>query len=108
MRAQLQALSPLVPIREINFLRFSKKLAEGVWVVVDVSVDEFIHGRDPSDDQQDSFMSCRKLPSGCVIQEFSNGQSKVYLDRSSIYISLYIYTLVRMTIKDHVRENINR
>ncbi|KAK3194238.1 hypothetical protein Dsin_025548 [Dipteronia sinensis] len=39
MHAELQVLSPLVPVREVNFLRFCKQHAEGVWVVVNVSVD---------------------------------------------------------------------
>ncbi|KQJ96496.1 hypothetical protein BRADI_3g23365v3 [Brachypodium distachyon] len=39
MKAELQVLSPLVPIREVIFLMFCKQLAEGAWAVVDVSID---------------------------------------------------------------------
>ena len=39
MHAELQVLSPLVPVREVNFLRFCKQHAEGLWAVVDVSID---------------------------------------------------------------------
>ncbi|KAJ6390872.1 hypothetical protein OIU77_024975 [Salix suchowensis] len=39
MHAELQVLTPLVPVREVNFLRFCKQHAEGVWAVVDVSID---------------------------------------------------------------------
>lgn len=91
MRAELQALSPLVPIREVNFLRFCKKLAEGVWVVADVSIDGIIHAN-PSD-ETNSFKTCRKLPSGCVIQGFPNGQSKVY-----IYILIDILLIIDLLI----------
>ncbi|KAF6155062.1 hypothetical protein GIB67_035809, partial [Kingdonia uniflora] len=39
MHGELQVLSPLAPIREVNFLRFYKQHVEGDWAVVDVSVD---------------------------------------------------------------------
>ncbi|XP_030457367.2 homeobox-leucine zipper protein ANTHOCYANINLESS 2 [Syzygium oleosum] len=73
MHAELQVLSPLVPVREVTFLRFCKQHAEGVWAVVDVSVDAIREtpGGAPS------FPSCRRLPSGCVVQDMPNGYSKV-------------------------------
>lgn len=67
MTAEYQVPSPLVPTRESFFLRYSKKHAEGMWTVVDVSLD---HLRGQS-------MRCRRRPSGCVIQECQNGYSKV-------------------------------
>ncbi|KAF3684968.1 Homeobox-leucine zipper protein ANTHOCYANINLESS 2 [Capsicum annuum] len=72
MHAELQVLSPLVPIREVNFLRFCKQHAEGVWAVVDVSIDTI---RETS--AAPTFQSCRRLPSGCVVQDMPNGYSKV-------------------------------
>ncbi|GLT77589.1 hypothetical protein SLA2020_491580 [Shorea laevis] len=69
MRAELQVLSPLVPVREVSFLRFCKQHAEGVWAVVDVSIRET--------SGSPSFMNCRRLPSGCVVQDMPNGYSKV-------------------------------
>lgn len=71
MLAELQMLSPLVPVRPLKFLRFSKQHAEGVWAVVDVSVD--IH-------QDASSMNCRRLPSGFIVQDMPNGYSKVNID----------------------------
>ncbi|KAK9138216.1 hypothetical protein Sjap_008810 [Stephania japonica] len=62
MRAELQVLSPLVPIREVNFLRFCKQHAEGVWAVVDVSIDADRDASNPS-----NFLTCRRLPSGCKV-----------------------------------------
>jgi len=72
MLAELQLLSPLVPTRQMSLLRFCKQHAEGVWVVVDVSIDLIRNGSSshPS-------MSCRRLPSGVVIQDMPNGLSKV-------------------------------
>ncbi|MBA0669609.1 hypothetical protein Goklo_029824, partial [Gossypium klotzschianum] len=72
MHAELQVLSPLVPVREVNFLRFCKQHAEGVWAVVDVSIDTIRETSGAS-----SFVNCRRLPSGCVVQDMPNGYSKV-------------------------------
>lgn len=74
MHAELQVLSPLVPVREVNFLRFCKQHAEGVWAVVDVSVDAM---RETPTGGGSSFGNCRRLPSGCVVQDMPNGYSKV-------------------------------
>lgn len=77
MQAELQVLSPLVPIREVTFLRFCKQLAESAWAVVDVSVDGL---------QMDQCLTtnskCRRLPSGCVLQDTPNG-CKVHHSNSS-------------------------
>lgn len=73
MHAELQVLSPLVPVRDVSFLRFCKQLSEGAWAIVDVSIDG-IRGN-PSAPQ--AKMTCRRLPSGCVVQDMPNGYSKV-------------------------------
>ncbi|KAL6495114.1 Homeobox-leucine zipper protein ANTHOCYANINLESS 2 [Orobanche gracilis] len=72
MNAALQVLSPLVPVREVNFLRFCKQHAEGIWAVVDVSIDAI--RENPGGP---TFQNCRRLPSGCVVQDMPNGYSKV-------------------------------
>ncbi|KAL1543497.1 Homeobox-leucine zipper protein ANTHOCYANINLESS 2 [Salvia divinorum] len=72
MNAALQVLSPLVPVREVNFLRFCKQHAEGVWAVVDVSVDTIRDAHVGA-----AFPSSRRLPSGCLVQDMPNGYSKV-------------------------------
>ncbi|CAL5367212.1 unnamed protein product [Camellia sinensis] len=72
MHAEFQALSPLVPVRHMKFLRFCKQHAEKVWAVVDVSVDGI---REVSDVA--TFVNCRRLPSGCIVQDMPNGYSKV-------------------------------
>ncbi|XP_074586628.1 homeobox-leucine zipper protein ROC5-like [Curcuma longa] len=71
MQAELQALSPLVAVRELRFLRFCKQQGEGTWAVVDVSVDSI---RNPGGQAPASF---RRLPSGCLVQDMPNGYSKV-------------------------------
>ncbi len=71
MYAELQVLSPVVPTREIYFLRYCKQHAEGVWAVVDVSVDSIRDNAPPR------LMRCRRRPSGMLIQETSHGYCKV-------------------------------
>ena len=71
MNAELQVLSPLVPVRNVNFLRFCKQHSEGVWAVVDVSIDTV------RENSGGSTVVIRRLPSGCVVQDMSNGYSKV-------------------------------
>nr|GEY29914.1 homeobox-leucine zipper protein anthocyaninless 2-like [Tanacetum cinerariifolium] len=66
MKAEIQLISPLVPVRVVNFLRFSKQQTEGVWVVVDLSVDVGTDGH-----------TTRRPPSGCIIHDMANGSSKV-------------------------------
>ncbi|CAO2819664.1 unnamed protein product [Amaranthus hypochondriacus] len=75
MYAELQVLSPLVPTREIHFLRYCHHNAEeGMWAIVDFPIDKF----------QGSFQlyhtnipRYRRRPSGCIIQDMPNGYSKV-------------------------------
>lgn len=82
MHAELQVLSPLVPVREINFIRFCKQHSEGVWAVVDVSIDTIRETSGPS-----SFLNCRRLPSGCVVQDMPNGYSKVISTSSNFTLT---------------------
>ncbi|XP_061996382.1 homeobox-leucine zipper protein ANTHOCYANINLESS 2 isoform X2 [Rosa rugosa] len=90
MHAELQVLSPLVPVREVNFLRFCKQHAEGVWAVVDVSVDTI---RDNSG--APTFVNCRRLPSGCVVQDMPNGYSKVTWVEHAEYDESQVHHLYR-------------
>ena len=72
MHAEFQVLSPLVPVRQVKFLRFCKQHGEGLWAVVDVSIDTALDGASIN-----SFVNCRRLPSGCVVQDLSNGYTRV-------------------------------
>ncbi|EPS70568.1 hypothetical protein M569_04189, partial [Genlisea aurea] len=67
VQAEFQILSPLVGARSAKFIRFSKQHGEDMWAVVDVSIDDLLG-------QQGN---CRRLPSGCIVQDLQNGYSKV-------------------------------
>ncbi|KAL3536866.1 hypothetical protein ACH5RR_000232 [Cinchona calisaya] len=99
MHGELQVLSPLVPVREVNFLRFCKQHAEGVWAVVDVSVDSIREtsgggggGAPPT------FPNSRRLPSGCLVQDMPNGYSKVTWVEHAEYDEAVIHQLYRPLI----------
>ncbi|XP_022868072.1 homeobox-leucine zipper protein ANTHOCYANINLESS 2-like [Olea europaea var. sylvestris] len=81
MHAELQVLTPLIPVRKVDFLRFCKQHAEGIWAVVDVSIDAIREAAGAP-----RFPNCRRLPSGCVVQDMPNGYSKV-----SFPLSICIY-----------------
>jgi homeobox-leucine zipper protein len=72
MQAEVQVPSPLVPVRQYSFLRFAKQHVGGIWVVVDVSVNV---GRNAANGN--TYMSCKKLPSGCILEDLPNGFCKV-------------------------------
>ncbi|PSS13968.1 Homeobox-leucine zipper protein like [Actinidia chinensis var. chinensis] len=93
MHAELQVLSPLVPVREVNFLRFCKQHAEGVWAVVDVSIDGI---RETSG--ATTFLNCRRLPSGCVVQDMPNGYSKVTWVEHAEYDESIVHQIYRPLI----------
>ncbi|KAK4483449.1 hypothetical protein RD792_010636 [Penstemon davidsonii] len=94
MHSELQVLSPLVPVREVNFLRFCKQHAEGVWAVVDVSIDTIRE----SSGGGSGFPSCRRLPSGCVVQDMPNGYSKVTWVEHAQYDESVVHQLYRPLI----------
>ncbi|KAJ0240214.1 Homeobox-leucine zipper protein HDG3 [Hirschfeldia incana] len=68
MTAEFQILSPLVSTRECYFVRYCKQHGEGLWGVVDISIDNLIPNLESK---------CRRRPSGCLIQEMPNGFSRV-------------------------------
>ncbi|CAK8542284.1 unnamed protein product [Lathyrus sativus] len=92
MQGEFQVLSPLVPVREVNFLRFCKQHAEGVWAVVDVSIDTF---RETSSGGAPTFHNCRRLPSGCVVQDMPNGYSKVTWVEHAEYEENHVHQLYK-------------
>ncbi|XXG51772.1 hypothetical protein AAC387_Pa03g0268 [Persea americana] len=66
--AEFQVPTPLVPARESYFARYCKQHGDGIWAVVDVSLDIL---------RPCGLDRCQRKPSGCVIQEMPNGHSKV-------------------------------
>ncbi|KAL9156889.1 hypothetical protein ABFS82_09G109700 [Erythranthe guttata] len=69
MFAEIQMLTPMVATREMYFFRHCKKVSTYQWAIVDVSIDE--------DNIDASSQKCRKRPSGCIIEDKSNGHCKV-------------------------------
>ncbi|KAJ4892393.1 Homeobox-leucine zipper protein HDG1 [Raphanus sativus] len=98
MQAELQLLSPLVPVRQVTFLRFCKQHAEGVWAVVDVSIDR-ISDRGGSASSAWSSLSCRRLPSGCLVHDMPNGYSKVTWIDHTEYDETNIHHLYRPLVR---------
>ncbi|XP_058773445.1 homeobox-leucine zipper protein ROC6-like [Vicia villosa] len=77
MQAEIQLPSPLVPVRQYTFLRYCKQHAEGVWVVVDVSIDINANSANGN-----PFMSCKRLPSGCILQDMNGFCNVTWVDHS--------------------------
>lgn len=71
MFAEVQMLTPMVPTREIYFVRYSKQLSAEKWAIVDVSIDKV------EDNIDASLVKCRKRPSGCIIEDKNDGHCKV-------------------------------
>lgn len=94
IEAELQIISNVVPVREIQFVRFCQKHAEDSWIIVDVSVDTIKEGS-----QQYKIEKCRRLPSGCIIQDMSNGYSKVTWIEHMEYDEIFVDHLYRPLIR---------
>ncbi|CAN4085410.1 unnamed protein product [Withania somnifera] len=72
MYEELQVLSPLVPTRQLYFLRFCQQIEQGSWAIVDVSYNI-------TQENQYSSTPCKvhRRPSGCLIEDMPNGYSQV-------------------------------
>ncbi|VVA92619.1 unnamed protein product [Arabis nemorensis] len=70
IKAEFIVPSPLVPKREVKFLRYCKLLQKGVWVVVDVT---------PTNRNRNllSYGGSARLPSGLIIKDMGNDYSMV-------------------------------
>ncbi|KAE8721643.1 Homeobox-leucine zipper protein HDG1 [Hibiscus syriacus] len=91
--AEFQVLSPLVPVRQVRLIRFCKQHSEGVWAVVDVSIDA---SQGAANTQM--FPNCRRLPSGCLIQDVDNNCSKVTWVEHSEYDESAVHHLLQPVI----------
>ncbi|CAL1405019.1 unnamed protein product [Linum trigynum] len=100
MQADFQVISPMVPVRQAKFLRFCKQHAEGVWAVVDVSLDSIHDGSSSSSSY--TFPTSTRLPSGCVLQDLPNGCCKVTWVEHSEYDETYIHRLMRPVVSSGV------
>ncbi|KAG2587352.1 hypothetical protein PVAP13_5NG136300 [Panicum virgatum] len=99
MKAELQVLSPLVPIREVTFLRFCKQLAEGAWAVVDVSIDGLLRDQNSATTSNAANVRCMRLPSGCVMQDTPNGFCKVTWVEHTEYDEASVHQLYRPLLR---------
>ncbi|KAG2299092.1 hypothetical protein Bca52824_035564 [Brassica carinata] len=91
MQAEFQVMSPLVPIRQVKFLRYCKQHGDGLWAVVDVSYDVNRESQD-----------LKRLPSGCIIQDVCNGCSKVTWIEHSEYEGSHIHPLYQQLLGSSV------
>jgi homeobox-leucine zipper protein len=85
MYEELHIMTPVVPTRELSFLRYCKQIEQGLWAVADVSLDgqrDFHYGM-PS--------RSRRMPSGCLIADMSNGYSKVIDAHAPVQAVLHVH-----------------
>ena len=92
MFAEIQMLTPLVPTREIYFVRYCKKLSPSRWAILDISIDKLEENIDAS------LMKCRKRPSGCIIEDQDNGHCKVF--QNLIVVSLLYAAVLQPSSQD--------
>lgn len=76
MNAELRVLSPQVSSCNVKFVRQCQMIEQGVWAVVDVSLDA--NGISELGAWNTGLPgACRVLPSGCLIKDMGNGYCKV-------------------------------
>jgi homeobox-leucine zipper protein len=77
IHVEIQLPTPLVSVREYNLIRFCKQHVEGIWAMVDVSIDFARNGPNGNPN-----MSCKRLPSRCILEDMPDGFCKVtYLNK---------------------------
>ncbi|XP_047314725.1 homeobox-leucine zipper protein GLABRA 2-like isoform X2 [Impatiens glandulifera] len=99
MFAELQMLTPIVPTREVRFVRHCKQLSAEKWVIVDVSIDNTIEDNNINDIA--SVVKFIKRPSGCIIEDKSNGCCKVtWVEHLEYCQNMSVPTMYRQIIND--------
>nr|XP_025886908.1 homeobox-leucine zipper protein HDG8-like isoform X2 [Solanum lycopersicum] len=95
MYEKLHILSPLVEAREFFFIRCYRQLDATTWILVDISYDIF------------NGIQCGvpcyswKFPSGCVIEDMGNGQSKVtWVEHVQVYEKYQVNHIFRDLLCD--------
>ncbi|KAI4340868.1 hypothetical protein MLD38_025666 [Melastoma candidum] len=94
MKAEFQVLSPLVSTCQVRFIRFCKQQREGFWAIVDVSVENNADSR--------AVTYCRRLPSGCILQDLPNNCTKVTWIEHLEYDTSSIHPLFCLAINSGV------
>ena len=91
MAVEFHAPSPLVPNRKCYLARYSRRLRNNVWGVVDVSLESLF---------PNPLIRYRRRPSGCLIERFRDGLCKVRnengyvtynITHENLTIYIYIY-----------------
>ncbi|XP_076900108.1 homeobox-leucine zipper protein ANTHOCYANINLESS 2-like [Bidens hawaiensis] len=91
LNAEIQLISPEVPARVFEFIRFAKQQAEGLWVVVDVSVDYELEAH-----------LTRRCPSGCILRDMPNGFTMVTWIEHVVYNELPVSHEYRQLIRSGI------
>ncbi|KAG0529283.1 hypothetical protein BDA96_05G085300, partial [Sorghum bicolor] len=106
MEFELWVQSPRLLNRKINFLRYNKRVAEGQWAVVDVSVDGILGppaGSRTTDAAAvaNNTTGCRLLLSGCLIEDMGkgNGYCKITRVVHAEYDETMVPTLFRPLLR---------
>ncbi|KAL1531440.1 homeobox-leucine zipper protein ANTHOCYANINLESS 2-like isoform X2 [Salvia divinorum] len=97
MQAEFQIPSLLVPVRPVKFVRFCKQHGEDAWAVADVSLDTLLHGITGNVN-----VSCRRLPSGCIVRDVANGYSKVTWIEHTEYDESVAHPLYRPLLRSGI------
>ncbi|XP_020263950.1 homeobox-leucine zipper protein GLABRA 2 isoform X2 [Asparagus officinalis] len=92
MFSELQMLTPVVPTRELYFVRQCKQLSDNRWAILDVSIDKIEESIDVN------LVKFRKRPSGCIIEEKANGHCKVIWVEHMEYKKNVIPTMYRSIV----------
>ncbi|CAL0301021.1 unnamed protein product [Lupinus luteus] len=88
MHADMHVLSPLVPSREFNFLRYCEQITDSVWVITDVSIDYL--------KEKTLTPHSWKLPSGCLIKAMLNGFTEVtWVEHVELDDNIQTYSLYK-------------
>lgn len=96
MYEKMHILSPLVAPREFFLIRYCRQLNASTWVMVDVSYDFIKQLQDAAPTRS------WKLPSGCMIEDISNGKSNVSSITPLIFSLLFLWGGGRITLWDNM------
>ncbi|RDY01502.1 Homeobox-leucine zipper protein HDG11, partial [Mucuna pruriens] len=95
MYEEMHVLSPLVPSREFYFLRYCQQVEASIWVITDVSVD-FMKNNN-------SNPYSWRFPSGCMIQEISNGLCQVsWVEHVEVDEKIQTHELYRDIVNNNI------
>ncbi|CAN8230548.1 unnamed protein product [Cochlearia groenlandica] len=95
IEADFQVISPLVPKRQVKFLRYCQVIRDGVWIVVDVTPN-------PQSSVSMSNIGSNRLPSGLIIEDKDNGYSKVTWIEQAAYDESNIHKMYQLAVSSGI------